>query len=168
METGTGSRRSGACLRSSRARVRTTVAILPTAVLLDVVLEMRAGALRADALRRLRGFAPLAAVVTLGFLGYLAHSGFSPGHAVGAYHRVATTHYEPLSVLLWTARHAGEAVLATGVAPFCALLLLFFRALSGRLEGRAERAFVATAVAAVHRVPCCKPGCTHLPQPLHP
>jgi hypothetical protein len=134
---------------TARAQGLVLVAILPTAVLLDVVLELRAGTPRADVVRRLRGFAPLAAVVTLGFLGYLAHSGFSPGHAVGAYHRVATTHYEPLSVLLWTARHAGEAVLATGVAPFCALLLLFFRALSGGLGERSQRTFVATAFAAV-------------------
>jgi hypothetical protein len=134
---------------AARAQGLVLLAILPTAVLLDAVLDLRAGAPRAVVLRRLRGFAPLAAVLALGFLGYLAHSGFSPGQAVGAYHRVATTHYDPLSVLLWTARHAGDAVLALGVAPFCALLLLFFRALSVGLDGRAERTFVATAVAAV-------------------
>ena len=76
-------------------------------------------------------------------------SGFSPGNALGGYGGFATTHYKPLSVLLWTARHAGEAVLATGVASFCALLLLLFRGLAGRLEGRAERTLVATAAAAV-------------------
>ena len=133
----------------ARAQGLVLLAILPTAVLLDAVLELRAGVPRAEVLRRSRRFAPLGAVVALGFLGFLAHSGFSPGHAVGAYHRVATTHYEPLSVLLWTARHAGDAVLATGVASFCALLLLFFRGLTRRLEERPERALVATAVATV-------------------
>jgi hypothetical protein len=133
----------------ARAQGLVLLAILPTAVLLDIVLDMRAGVPRADVLRRTRGFAPLAAVVALGFLGYLAHGGFSLAHELGGYGGFATTHYDPLSVLLWTARHAGEAVLATGVASFCALLLLLFRALSGRLEGRVERAFVATAVAAV-------------------
>jgi hypothetical protein len=129
----------------ARAQGLVLLAILPTAVLLDVVLEVRAGVPRADVLRRARGFAPLAAVVALGFLGYIAHSGFSLGHALGGYGGFIRTHYEPLSVLLWTARHAGEAVLATGVASFCALLLLFFRALGGRLEGR--------TVTSVHRAP---------------
>ena len=63
--------------------------------------------------------------------------------------RVATTHYDPLSVALWTARHAGEAVLAVGVAPACAFLLLLATALTRGLPGRAERAFVATAAASV-------------------
>ena len=66
----------------------------------------------------------------------------------GAYHRVATTHYDPFEVLLWTARHAGEAALALAVAPICALLLLLFVALSRGIQEPVERAFVATASAA--------------------
>lgn len=133
----------------ARAQGLVLLLILPTAVLLDIGLDLRAGVPRVDIFRRTRAFTPLAAGMTLGFLGFLAHSGFSLGHALGGYRGFVTTHFDPLSVLLWTARHAGEAVLATGVASFCALLLLFFRALSGRLEGRGERVFVATAVAAV-------------------
>jgi hypothetical protein len=133
----------------TRAQGLVLLAILPTALLLDVVLELRTGVPRGQVKRRVWRFAPFAAVMGIAVLGYLARSHFSPGRAVGLYHRVATTHYDPISVLLWTARHAGDAVLALGVAPFCALLLLFFRALTGKLEGRAERAFVATAVAAV-------------------
>jgi len=133
----------------ARAQGLVLLAILPTALLLDLLLELRAGAPRADVARRARRFAPLGAVVAIGALGYLARSHFSLPRAFGLYQRIATAHYDPLEVLLWTARHAGEAVLALGVAPFCALLLLLLRGLSGRLAGRAERALVATASAAV-------------------
>ena len=132
-----------------RTQALVLVAILPAAVLLDVVIAARAGVPRADALSRLRRFLPLAVSLVVGFFAYLAHSGFSLGHAVGAYHRVATTHYHPLNVRLWTARHAGEAVLVLAVAPFCALLVLLFIALSRGLENPIERAFVATASASV-------------------
>ncbi len=131
-----------------RAQALVLLAILPAALVLDLVIAARGGVPRTELLARLRRFAPLGAVLVIGFLAYLARSGFSPGRAVGAYHRVATTHYDPLDVLLWTARHAGEAALALAVAPVCALLLLLFVALSRGIQEPAERAFVATASAA--------------------
>ena len=132
-----------------RTQALVLLAILPTSLLLDLVIAARAGVPRTEAFSRLRRFAPLGIVLALGFVAYLARSNFSLGHAVGAYHRVATTHYHPLDVLLWTARHAGEAVLVLAFAPFCALLLLLFIGLSRGLEDPSERAFVATASAAV-------------------
>jgi hypothetical protein len=131
-----------------RAQALVLLAILPAALVLDLVIAARGGVPRTELLARVRRFAPLGAVLVIGFLAYLARSGFSPGRAVGAYHRVATTHYDPLDVLLWTARHAGEAALALAVAPVCALLLLLFVALSRGIQEPAERAFVATASAA--------------------
>jgi hypothetical protein len=125
------------------------LAILPTAVLLNLMLSLRVGVPRAEAGRGLRKFAPLAIVLAIGFLAYLAHSGFAFSRAVGFYRRVATTHYDPFAVLLWTARHAGESVLALGVVPGCALLLLFLVAVTRGLPLPEERAFVATAFAAV-------------------
>lgn len=125
------------------------LAILPTAVLLWFLLEVRAGTPRRDALRELRRYVPLATVLATGALAYLARSGFSLASAVGFYRSVATTQYDPPSVLLWTARHAGEAVLAVGVAPACAFLLVSLIAVIRGLPRPEERAFVATAAAAV-------------------
>ena len=132
-----------------RAQGLVLVAILPAALLLALVLDLRAGVPRADAVRRLRRYWPLAAALGVAVLAFLANSGFSPGRSIGFYHVVATTHYAPQTVALWTARHGGEAVLAVGIAPACAFLLLLTTALTRGLPGRAERAFVATAAAGV-------------------
>ena len=113
------------------------------------LLDLRAGVPRSEALRKLRRYWPLVSVLAVAVFAFLANSGFSPGRSIGFYRRVATAHYDPLSVALWTARHAGEAVLAVGVAPACAFLLLLATALTRGLPGRAERAFVATAAASV-------------------
>lgn len=123
--------------------------ILPTALALGAVLDLRAGSPRRASARRLRRFAPLGGALVVALLFYLARSGFSPGHAIGFYHQVATTHYELSAVLIWTARYAGEAALAVGVAPLFALLLLLLTGLTRGVERREERAFVATAAAAV-------------------
>ncbi len=132
-----------------RAQGLVLLAILPTAVLLAFLLDLRAGVPRSEALRKLRRYWPLVSVLAVAVFAFLANSGFSPSRSIGFYRRVATTHYDPLSVALWTARHAGEAVLAVGVAPACAFLLLLATALTRGLPGRAERAFVATAAASV-------------------
>ena len=132
-----------------RAQGLVLVAILPAALLLALVLDLRAGVARTDAVRRLRRYWPLAAALGVAALAFLANSGFSPGRSIGFYRVVATTHYAPQTVALWTARHAGEAVLAVGIAPACAFLLLLTIALTRGLPERAERAFVATATASV-------------------
>ncbi len=132
-----------------RAQGLVLVAILPAALLLALVLDLRAGVARTDAVRRLRRYWPLAAALGVAALAFLANSGFSPGRSIGFYRVVATTHYAPQTVALWTARHAGEAVLAVGIAPACAFLLLLATALTRGLPERAERAFVATATASV-------------------
>jgi hypothetical protein len=124
-------------------------AVLPTALALDVVLDVRAGSPIRESMRRLRRFAPLGGALAVALLAYLARSGFSPGHAIGFYRAVATTHYELSAVLTWTARYAGEAALAVGVAPLFALLFLLLTGFTRGLRRREERAFVATAAAAV-------------------
>jgi hypothetical protein len=133
----------------ARAQGLVLLAILPTALALDIVLDLRAGLPRGEAVRRLWRVAPLAGALAVSVLAYLAYSGFSPAHAIGFYRRVATTHYELSAVLVWTARYAGEAALAVGVAPLCALLFLLLTGLTRGLGRREERAFVATAAAAV-------------------
>ena len=125
------------------------VAILPAALLLDAVLDLRAGLPRSEPVRRLWRLAPLGGALALALLFYLARSGFSPVHAIGFYRAVATTHYDLSAVLVWTARYAGEAALALGVAPFFALVLLLLTGLTRGFARREERAFVATATAAV-------------------
>jgi hypothetical protein len=132
-----------------RAQGLVLVAILPAALLLALVLDLRAGVPRTDAVRRLRRYWPLAAALGVAVLVFLANSGFSPGRSIGFYRVVATTHYAPQTVALWTARHGGEAVLAVGIAPACAFLLLLTTALTRGFAERAERAFVATAAASV-------------------
>jgi hypothetical protein len=134
---------------AARAQGLVLLAILPTALALGVVLDLRAGLPRGEVVRRLRRVAPLAIALAVALLAYLAHSGFSPAHAIGFYRRVATTHYELSAVLTWTARYAGEAALAVAVAPLCALFLLLLTGLTRGLGRREERAFAATATAAV-------------------
>ena len=105
---------------------------------------------RTDAVRRLRRYWPLAAALGVAALAFLANSGFSPGLSIGFYRVVNLPPITPLkTVALWTARHAGEAALAVGIAPACAFLLLLTIALTRGLPERAERAFVATATASV-------------------
>lgn len=133
----------------ARAQGLVLLAILPTALFLALVLDLRAGVPRAEAVGRLRRYWPLTAVLSVAVLAFLANSGFSLNRSIGVYRGVSTVHYDPLAVALWTARHAGEAALAVGVAPACAFLLLLTTALSRGLPERAERAFVATAAASV-------------------
>lgn len=125
------------------------LAVVPTALLFQLLLDVRAGLGRREAVRRVQAFAPLAAVVVAAVLAYLAYNGFSPGRAVGFYHRTATAHYHPPSVALWAARQAGEATLAIGVAPACAFLIVLLLAVRRGFPRVEDRAFVATASAAL-------------------
>ena len=130
-----------------RAQGLVLLAILPAAVLLAFLLDLRAGVPRSEALGKLRRYWPLVSVLAIAVFAFLANSGFSPSRSIGFYRRVATTHYDPLTVALWTARHAGEAVLAVGVAPACAFLVLLASALTRGLGRPGDRAFIATAAA---------------------
>jgi hypothetical protein len=133
----------------ARAQGLVLLAILPTAFLLAFVFDLRAGVPRSEALGKLRRYWPLATLLACAIVAYLANSGFSPSRSIGFYQPVATAHYHPLAVVLWTARHAGEAVLAVAVAPACAFLLLLTSALTRGLPRPADRALVATAAASV-------------------
>lgn len=132
----------------ARTQSLTLLAILPTALFFRICFDARAGSSRRAILRGLRGYVPLAIAFGLGAIVLFARNGFSP-RSLGTYEAVAHAHYHLASVGLWTLRHAGEASLALGVAPMCALVLLVLIALTRSLPQPEDRAFVATAAAAV-------------------
>ena len=125
------------------------LAVLPTALLLRIAFDARAGASLRELGRGLRAYAPLALALVAAAAAYLVHNGFSTVRILGTYETVAQTRYGLGSVALWTARHAGEAVLAVGVVPACALVLMSLLGLKRGLPRPEDRAIVATAAAAV-------------------
>jgi hypothetical protein len=125
------------------------LAVLPTALLLRLAFDARAGIPRRELFRGLRAYLPLALAFAAAAAAYLVHSGFSTARIFGTYEAVGQTRYGLGSVALWSLRHAGEAVLAVGVVPVCALVLWFLLGLTRGLPGPEERALVATAAAAM-------------------
>jgi hypothetical protein len=96
--------------------------------------------------RALREFAPIYVLTAVGAIGLFVVQlgrGSSVLGILGAYEVAGRTTYTAGDVLLWLFRHWSELVLALGVVPFAALVLL---ALTARGLPRPERAFVAAAV----------------------
>jgi hypothetical protein len=131
------------------------IAVLPTAVLLASVFEARvapAGRRLSDAGRYVMRFWPSAAALVLlglGYVGIKAAQGESLSTGLGSYRIVAETDYVLSDAARWLARHLADVFLATGVFPASALIVLVGLALLRGTPSAAERAFLATAVAAI-------------------
>ena len=131
------------------------LAVLPTAIVLAALFEARAvgaGGRLASAGRYLRRFWPSAAALVLLALAYVAvktAQGQPLSTGLGGYQAVAEADYTFLDALRWLARHVADLSLATGVFPVSALIVLVGLALLRGAARPAERAFLATAVAAI-------------------
>lgn len=131
------------------------LAVLPTAVVFASVLEARValpGRRLREAGRYLLHFWPSGAVLVLLGLVYVARKiaedqALSSG--LGSYRIVAESDYALEESARWLARHLADLALATGIFPASALIVLVGLALLGRSLSPAERAFLATAVAAI-------------------
>jgi hypothetical protein len=131
------------------------VAVLITAVGLAAGLEARIAPprdrLRATA-RYLAAFWPTAAALGGLVLAYLAlkvAQGVPLSTGLGSYRIVAEADYRAMESARWVMRHTADIVLATGVFPFCALLVLLGLAVLRGAPSREERAFLATTASAV-------------------
>jgi hypothetical protein len=131
------------------------LAVLPTAVLLASVLEARvspAGSRLRSAWRYLARFWPTAAALWLLALAYLAlkvAQGQPLSTGLGGYRVVAEADYTLAEATRWFCRHLADLSLATGMFPVAALIVLVGLALLRGAANKAERAFLATAVAAI-------------------
>jgi hypothetical protein len=126
------------------------VAVIPTAVLLKVVFDWRAGVTRERMSVDLRRLWPTAvALVGAGVL-YVIYkeargAGLSTG--LGDYQALAQLHYPLVPSARWSVRHLAELVLALGYVPVAALIVLLWLGFAGRAATSAERAFLAVVAA---------------------
>jgi hypothetical protein len=131
------------------------LAVLPTAVLFASILEARVasvGSRMSQGRRYLVRFWPTAAMLVLLVLAYAAikvAQGQSLASGLGSYRVVAEIDYALVDSVRWIARHFADLSLATGVFPVSALIVLVGLAFLGGATSPAERAFLATAVAAI-------------------
>lgn len=132
------------------------LAMLPTAVLLKLVFDLRG---RASQPRRrivrdaVLPFWPTAVGVGLSAVAYAAykhHQGLSLRSGLSAYQGVATGGYSFHGAARWSLYHFAELPLAFGYIPACALLVLLgIGLLWPRTLSAAERSFVAATTAAI-------------------
>jgi hypothetical protein len=129
--------------------------VLPVALVAKLLLDLRAEPrLRGvrPVLGRLRPFWPTGAVVVGSVIVYVAYKlaqGVSLTSGFGTYTTVATAHYSVRDTARWALYHFAELPLAFGVVPACAFLLLLLLAIWRGAVSEAERAFLATATAAL-------------------
>jgi hypothetical protein len=135
----------------ARTQAVVLIAILPTAFLLKVAFELRAGGRGRAYLRTLVPYWPTASVLGLLAIGYAIRGALSHlplASTFTAYSAVSNAHYDTAVVQMWFWRHLAELELALAVVPFSVLILLFGLALARRVDDAALRAFIAVATAA--------------------
>lgn len=130
-------------------------AVLPTAVLFAGVLEARVaprGRRLRDAGRYVARFWPSGAALALlgaSYAAVKAAQGQPLSTGLGSYRIVAEREYALEDSARWLARHVADLALTTGIFPVSALIVLAGLALLRGAPSLAERAFLATAVAAI-------------------
>jgi hypothetical protein len=130
------------------------LAVVPTALALKLLLDVRAGEASArGALRSLRRSAPLAAVGLLAALVYAAATvvrGKSLTERLGEYGGLTQVDYSLRDILRWIVLHAADLTLIVAIVPVSAFVVLLALALRrGAVTTPAERAFLAVTAAAV-------------------
>jgi hypothetical protein len=132
------------------------LAMLPTAIFINVLLDLRAAG-TAFAVRPLvselrRYWISLSAVAVLG-AGYLAVQrarGEPLATGLGAYEITGDTQYSASDGTRWFLFHLGELGLSVGILPVCALIVCFGVAARWKADSTAaERAFLAVAASSV-------------------
>jgi hypothetical protein len=131
------------------------LAVLPAAILLASLLEARVSPVgsRVDAARRyVTRFWPTGAgllLLAVAYVGLKLAQGRPLSTGLGGYQVVAEADYTFGEAARWLFRHLADISLATGMFPVAALIVLFGLAILRGAPGRAERAFLATAVASI-------------------
>jgi hypothetical protein len=128
------------------------VPAIPTAVLLKVVLDWRAGRSRDEVLAELRRLWPTAVLLVSGVVLYVVYKqvrGEGLATGLGPYQALARMHYSLLPSARWAVKHLAELGLAVGLVPVAALIVLFWLGLSGAATSNAERSFLAVVPAAM-------------------
>lgn len=124
----------------TRTQAIALVPVFALAVLLDVVLG--------GGRRRLRRFAPVAAICVLGAAALVVRPGL-----VGSYSTALTGGYPVVRSIELSVEHLALVVLVTGILPAAALLLLVVESARGRLAEPGARALVSVALAALVVLP---------------
>src|SRR5207244_1035467 len=68
---------------------------------------------------------------------------------LGAYEDLAQQHYPLVSTARWAIKHLAELILAVGLVPVSALIVLLWLGVRGAPTTSAERAFLATVIASM-------------------
>jgi hypothetical protein len=126
------------------------VAVIPTAVLLKVVLDWRAGETRDRLVADLRRLWPTAVALVGGvalFVLYKEARGQSLSTGLGDYQALARLHYPLGPSAGWSVKHLAELVLALGYVPVAALIVLLWLGFVSASVSNAERCFLAVVSA---------------------
>jgi Dolichyl-phosphate-mannose-protein mannosyltransferase len=107
--------------------------------------------------RAVRSYAPSVALLSAAALGYATYK-VAQGHALssglGPYQELAHAHYSAQAALRWALYHFEELVLATGVFPITALVIMLALALRrSRVTTDAERSLLALTTSALVLLP---------------
>jgi hypothetical protein len=128
------------------------VPVIPTAVLLKVVMDWRAGVARNQLVAGLRRLWPTAVLLGGGAVLYVAYKqvrGEAFATGLGSYQSLARVHYSLLPSARWAVKYLAELGLALGLVPLAALIVLLWLGLLGRETSMAERCFLAVVPAAM-------------------
>jgi hypothetical protein len=123
-----------------------------TAVALKILLDWRAGVARDRIVSELRRLWPMAALLVVGGVLYIAYKqvrGEAIETGLGPYQTLARLHYPLLPSARWAVKHLAELGLALGLIPIAALIVLAWLALAGKATSNAERCFLAVVPAAM-------------------
>jgi hypothetical protein len=137
---------------SIRAQGIVLFLVIPTAVIVKAVLDLRGGVPRDRLLAELRRLWPTAALLGGGFVAYVVYKqvqGLPLSTGLGAYQDLAQKHYPLVATARWTIRHLAELGLAVGLVPVSALIVELWLGLRGAVTTNAERAFLAVVTASM-------------------
>jgi hypothetical protein len=126
------------------------VAVIPTAVLLKVVLDWRAGVTRDRVLTDLRRLWPTAVAFVSAAVLYVVYKearGEGLATGLGPYQTLAQLHYPLEPSARWSVKHLAELVLALGYVPVAALIVLLWLGFLSGSVSNAERCFLAVVSA---------------------
>jgi hypothetical protein len=128
------------------------VPAIPTAVVLKILLDWRAGVARDRIVSELRRLWPAAVLLVGGGVLYIVYKqvrGEPIETGLGPYQALARLHYPLFPSAEWAVKHLAELGLALGLVPVAALIVLLWQALSGAAVSDAERSFLAVVPAAM-------------------
>ena len=140
---------------SIRVQALVLIVVLLAGILFKLALDVSAGAVartRRAAWLELRRYWLALGLLAAGVILYAllkVAEGQSLSSGLRAYAGTAKAHYSIRDVLRWSVYHAGELVLAVGVIPACALVVLLGLFRKTWQATTAERAYLAVALAAV-------------------